>query len=79
MLSSAVRGELQRLGLLSPEWPDWAVDTFVSLSLACVLLVAVQWLYDRRSLPSSAGSAGGGDEGKASRVAGSAVATRFRW
>lgn len=76
MLTSAARGELQRLGILSPEWPDWAVDTFASLSLACVLLVAVQWLYERRSLRSS--GVAGGDEGKASRSAGCVVAAKFR-
>lgn len=38
-----------RLGLLSPDWPYWAVDTFILLSMGCVVLVAAQRLYDRRS------------------------------
>lgn len=48
MLAAVVRGALMRLSLLSPDWPDWAIDTFVLLSFGCVLLVGVQWLYDRR-------------------------------
>lgn len=48
MVASSVRGGLNLLGLLNPDWPDWAVDIFVSLSLFCILLVTAQWLYERR-------------------------------
>lgn len=58
MLGSVARGRLQQLGLLSPDWPTWAVDTFVCLSLCCAALVAGQWVYDRpRSPPPEAASA----------------------
>ncbi|CAM9632541.1 unnamed protein product [Pylaiella littoralis] len=66
MLASAARGCLGHLGLLSPEWPNWAVETFVSLSFCCTALVAGQWLYDRpgRSIPSGADTAGAEKEGE---------------
>lgn len=83
MLVSAAREGLQRLGLLSPKWPYWAVDTFVSVSLCCAALVAGQWLYDRRrsrSPPSGDGlaAATAGGKGGNEVVAGPAAAARFR-
>ncbi|CAM9149613.1 unnamed protein product [Ectocarpus sp. 8 AP-2014] len=92
MLAPMVRGGLQSLGLLSPEWPDWAVDTFVSLSLCCAVLVAAQWLYDNKQRsppppppPSPSGVDGresvgdkAGRDGVSEVVVGPAAAARFR-
>lgn len=78
MLAVTARGALQRVGLINLEWPDWAVDTFLALSVSCVALVGAQWLYDRRL----SNSAGKGDNGgsQPSLAAGetAAVAAKFR-
>lgn len=79
MLAYMARAYLQRMGLLSPEWPDWAVDTFVCLSLCCTLLVTAQWLSERRSYASGGDTAAAGKNGDSSSLAtGPATASRFR-
>ncbi len=76
MLGSVARGRLQQLGLLSPEWPAWAVDTFVSLSLCCAALVAGQWVYDRpRSPPPEAAAAAARKSGDGEAVGGPSAAS----
>lgn len=79
MLTPAARGTLQRLGVLSPEWPDWAVDTFVCLSVCCAALVAGEWLYDRQRSPQAGGQAAAkaGKNGRG-KVAGGPSAVSFR-
>ena len=78
MLNYMARAYLQRLGLLSPEWPDWAVDTFVCLSLFCVLLVTVQWLSERRRSYAGGNGTGKDDKSSSSVAAGPVAAARFR-
>lgn len=81
MLTSAARGTLQRLGVLSPEWPDWAVDTFVCLSACCAALVAGEWLYDRQQRSRQAGGQAEAKEGKKDgrgEVVGGSSAAAFR-
>lgn len=80
MLTSAARGTLQHLGVLSPEWPDWAVDTFVCLSACCAALVAGEWLYDRGQRPRQAGAQAEARAGKngGGEVVGGSSAASFR-
>lgn len=79
MLSSAARGTLERLGVLSPDWPDWAVDTFVCLSACCAALVAGEWLFDRQRSSRAGGQAAAkaGQNGRG-EVAGRPSAASFR-
>lgn len=75
------RGRLQQLGVLSPEWPDWAVDTFACLSLGCAALVAGQWLYDRPRAPPPPGgspSASTARKNGGGEAVGGASAASFR-
>lgn len=81
MLVAAARGGLRNLGLLSPEWPNWAVDTFISLSLCCAALVAGQWMYDRRRAPAGEEPpppSADGDDGGNEVVLETSATTRFR-
>eukprot|EP00903_Cladosiphon_okamuranus_P018949 g17426.t1 len=84
MLTSAARGTLQRLGVLSPDWPDWAVDTFVCLSTLCAALVAGEWLFDRQQRSSPAGgkeATKAGQNGRGEAVGGPSAASfrRFQY
>ncbi|CAM9531165.1 unnamed protein product [Scytosiphon promiscuus] len=79
MLAAVARGGLRNLGLLSPEWPNWAVDTFISLSLCCAALVAGQWMYDRRRAPAGPPTPPGeGDDCDSEVVLETSATTRFR-
>lgn len=78
MLTSAARGTLQHLGVLSPEWPDWAVDTFVCLSACCAALVAGEWLYDRRRPPQAGGNSAKEGKNGGEDVVGGPSAASFR-
>lgn len=77
MLSATVRGVLQRLGLVSVEWPNWAVDNFLALSLGCAVLVGAEWMYERR-WSGKLVAEGKGNSSSVPSLAGTAEASKFR-